>query len=136
MFIGGRLSVLIVMCVLFSLSFAYHINSIITCAPSTVKVSPSGRYIIENVSVGTILFSGRMAYLRIIDSRAAKQVYRSPLYDAHSLDMHAFEDNAQVGITWLEFDKENKRFTVSMPEWKGSWLNIFVSNTPYDIIPN
>jgi hypothetical protein len=114
----------------------YCVNAMIKFPASTTKPSPSGRYIIENVRVGRIFMLGGMAYLRVIDSKEPSKIYRSPLYDTQSLDMRTFEDDAEVGITWIDFNKENKVFTVSMPQWEESWLNVFISNTSYEVIPN
>lgn len=79
---------------------------------------------------------GGMAYLRVIDSKEPGKVYRTPLYDTQSLDMRTFEDDAEVGITWISFEKKDKAFVISMPQWEESWLNIFISNTPYEILEN
>lgn len=115
---------------------AYCVNAMLGFPASTTKASPSGGYIIENVRVGRIFMLGGMAYLRIIDSKEPAKVYRSPLYDTQSLDMRAYEDDTEVGITWIDFNKKNKTFTISMPQWEESWLNFFISNTPYEVIPN
>lgn len=123
----------------FVLMFAllvYCVNAMLGFPASTTKASPSGGYIIENVRVGRIFMLGGMAYLRIIDSKEPNKVYRSPLYDTQSLDMRAYEDDAEIGITWIDFNKKNKEFTISMPQWEESWLNFFISNTPYEVIPN
>ncbi|WP_090177922.1 hypothetical protein [Pseudomonas arsenicoxydans] len=114
----------------------YCVNAMLGFPASTTKASPSGDYVIENVRVGRIFMLGGMAYLRIIDSKDSAKVYRSPLYDTQSLDMRAYEDDNEVGITWIDFNKKNKVFTVSMPQWEESWLNVFISNTPYEVIPN
>lgn len=79
---------------------------------------------------------GGMAYLRVIDSKEPEKVYRTPLYDTQALDMRTFEDDAEVGITWISFEKKDKAFVISMPQWEESWLNIFISNTPYEILEN
>ena len=79
---------------------------------------------------------GGMAYLRVIDTQEPGKIYRTPLYDTQSLDMRTFEDAAKVGITWIDFDRKNKTFTISMPQWEESWLNIFISNTPYKVLEN
>ncbi len=90
----------------------------------------------ENVRVGKIFMLGGMAYLRVIDTQEPEKTYRTPLYDTQSLDMRAFEDEAEVGITWIYFDRKNKTFTISMPQWEESWLNIFISNTQYNVLEN
>ncbi|MCX2543531.1 hypothetical protein [Pseudomonas sp. COW5] len=117
-------------------SLIYSVDAMLGFPASTAKKSPSGRYTIENVRVGRIFMLGGMAYLRITDVQNPREIYRTPLYDTQSLDMRAFEDDSQVGITWIEFDKKNKTFRISMPQWEESWLNPFISNTPYEVIPN
>jgi hypothetical protein len=114
----------------------YCVNAMLKFPASTTKVSPSGRYVMENVRVGRIFMLGGMAYLRVIDTQEPGKVYRTPLYDTQSLDMRAFEDEDEVGITWIDFDRKNKTFTISMPQWEESWLNIFISNTPYTHMEN
>ncbi|WP_206360452.1 hypothetical protein, partial [Pseudomonas viridiflava] len=104
-------------------------------ASSTV-VSPSGRYILENVRVGRILTLGGMAYLRVIDRQNPQEVYRTPLYDTQSLDMRVTEDNETVGIAWIYFNRDKKTFDIAMPQWESHWLNMFISNTPYAHIEN
>ncbi len=104
-------------------------------ASSTV-VSPSGRYILENVRVGRILTLGGMAYLRVIDRQNPQEVYRTPLYDTQSLDMRVTEDNETVGIAWIYFNRDKKTFDIAMPQWESHWLNMFISNTPYVHIEN
>jgi hypothetical protein len=114
----------------------YCVNSMLGYPASTTTASPSGRYTIENVRVGRIFMLGGMAYLRVIDSKEPGKVYRTPLYDTQSLDMRTFEDDAEVGITWITFEKKDKAFIISMPQWEENWLNIFISNTPYEILEN
>lgn len=117
-------------------SLIYCVNAMLEFPASTTKVSPSGRYIMENVRVGRIFMLGGMAYLRVVDTQEPEKVYRTPLYDTQSLDMRAFEDEDEVGITWIDFDRKNKTFTISMPQWEESWLNVFISNTPYTHMEN
>jgi hypothetical protein len=114
----------------------YCVNAMLGYPASTTKVSPSGRYVMENVRVGKIFMLGGMAYLRVMDTQEPGKTYRTPLYDTQSLDMRAFEDEAEVGITWIYFDRKNKTFTISMPQWEESWLNMFISNTPYKVLEN
>ncbi|MHC8369318.1 hypothetical protein ACYZT2_00525 [Pseudomonas sp. MDT1-85] len=98
---------------------------------SSMLVSPSGRYIIENVRVGRIVTLGGMAYLRVTDREHPKEVYRTPLYSTQSLDMQSVENDKMVGVSWLYFNKNEKTFDIAMPRWEWHWLNIFISNTPY-----
>ncbi|MHC8346835.1 hypothetical protein [Pseudomonas sp. RT6P73] len=114
----------------------YCVNAMLGYPASTTQVSPSGRYVMENVRVGKVFMLGGMAYLRVIDTQDPKKTYRTPLYDTQSLDMRAFEDEGEVGITWIYFDRKNKTFTISMPQWEESWLNVFISNTPYTHLEN
>ncbi|MBB3241129.1 hypothetical protein FHW68_002649 [Pseudomonas sp. Tn43] len=104
-------------------------------ASSTV-VSPSGRYILENVRVGKIFTLGGMAYLRVIDRQHPQEVYRTPLYDTQSLDMRVTEDDSTVGIAWIYFNRAQKTFDIAMPQWESHWLNMFISNTPYVHLEN
>jgi hypothetical protein len=104
-------------------------------ASSTV-ISPSGRYVMENVRVGKILTLGGLAYLRIIDRQNPQEVYRTPLYDTQSLDMRASENESTVGIAWIYFDKDKKAFEIALPQWESHWLNLFISNTPYVYLEN
>lgn len=117
-------------------SLVYCVNAMLGYSASTTTASPSGRYTIENVRVGRIFMLGGMAYLRVVDSKNPGKVYRTPLYDTQSLDMRTFEDDAEVGITWIAFEKKDKAFIISMPQWEENWLNIFISNTPYEILEN
>lgn len=115
---------------------AYCVCNILGYSASTTQFSPSGRYVMENVRVGKVFMLGGMAYLRVMDTQEPGKTYRTPLYDTQSLDMRAFENEAEVGITWIYFDRKNKTFTISMPQWEESWLNMFISNTPYKVLEN
>lgn len=127
---GGGLSALLVLLLWFS------VKAMLGYPVSTTQVSPSGRFVMENVRVGKIFMMSGMAYLRIIDKQEPGAVYRSPLYDTQSLDMRAFEDESEVGIYWISFNYHEKTFSISMPEWRESWLNVFISNTPYIDLKN
>lgn len=115
---------------------AYTVNVMLGYPASTALISPSGRFVMENVRVDGVFFLGGMAYLRVIDTQAPEKVYRTPLYDTQSLDMRAFENDHEVGIYWIKFDWQKKLFVISMPEWEESWMNVFVSNTPYTHFKN
>lgn len=104
-------------------------------ASSTV-ISPSGRYILENVRVGKILTLGGLAYLRVVDRQNPQEVYRTPLYDTQSLDMRVTENKATVGVAWIYFNRDKKTFDIAMPQWESHWLNVFISNTPYVYLEN
>lgn len=77
-----------------------------------------------------------MAYLRITDLQQNKKIFRTPLYSTQSLDMRDFEDSESVGIYWIMFYKDKEIFSIGMPQWRAHWLNWFISNTPYEIVPN
>ncbi|EJM68148.1 hypothetical protein PMI30_01594 [Pseudomonas sp. GM50] len=116
----------------FLVLFALFIRNLINNQAYLIQISPSGRYIMENVGVGRWWYWNDMAYLRVIDRQHPEKVYRTPLYEMDSFDMRAFEDEKEVGIVWIYFDLVNKAFTVHMPQWKPHWLNYFISNTPYE----
>ncbi|MEO4049127.1 hypothetical protein AAFN46_18835 [Pseudomonas sp. CAU 1711] len=95
--------------------------------------SPSGRFIVQNVSLAPW---SDLAYIRVIDTQAPASSFRSPLYDKHYTDMRSHEDDSTVGIVWFDFDKQQRTFEIGVPEWQDSWLNLFISNTPYRVIEN
>ncbi|MOA10713.1 hypothetical protein D3C78_1306160 [compost metagenome] len=80
--------------------------------------------------------SGGMAYLRIIDQTKNNKVFRTPLYSTQSLDMRDYEDSIVVGVVGIDFNKKDHRFIIGVPQWRPHWLNWFISNTPYEIVPN
>lgn len=99
--------------------------------------SPSGRFILQSVLLAPWLGSWNdLAYIRVIDTHAPGSAYRTPLYDKHYTDMRSHEDDRTVGIVWFDFDKQQQTFEIGVPEWRDSWLNRFISNTPYRIIEN
>ncbi len=79
---------------------------------------------------------GGMSYLRFTDIENPSHSYRTPLFNTQYLDMRSYEDTDFAGIYWIGFSKRGQYFTISVPEWEESWLNIFVSNTPYEVIEN
>ncbi|HSX69883.1 MAG TPA: hypothetical protein VLF16_03035 [Pseudomonas sp.] len=95
--------------------------------------SPSGRFILENVSLAPW---SELAYIRVIDTQAPESTFRTPLYDKHYTDMRSHEDDRTVGIVWFDFDKEQQSFEIGVPEWQDSWMNLFISNTPYRVTEN
>ena len=121
---------------LFAVMVYYCVKTMLSCPADLSILSPSGRYEIQNVPVGKVLMFGGMAYLKVIDKQKPEAVYRSPLYEVQSLDMRAFESEDKVGIYWVSFDREEKAFIISMPEWKESLFNAFISNTPYTHLEN
>jgi hypothetical protein len=99
--------------------------------------SPSGRFIFQNVLLAPWLGPWcDLAYIRVIDTQAPGSTFRTPLYDRHYTDMRSHEDDKTVGIIWFNFDKQQQSFTIGVPDWQESWLNIFISNTPYQILEN
>lgn len=116
---------------------AVQIYSLLGRPASSSVTSESGRYLMENVHVGGILVAFEdLAYLRITDKNIPGTVFRSPLYPQQSLDMRSHEDNVAVGIVWVDFLKHDQSFSIRAPDWDQHWLNIFISNTPYEIIEN
>ncbi|PMZ80148.1 hypothetical protein [Pseudomonas sp. FW306-02-H05-AB] len=109
----------------------YFVKAMLGYPASSMIVSPSGRYIFENVHVGRVLTLGGMAYLRVTDRESPEKVYRTPLYSTQLLDMRSVEDDKTVGIAWMYFNKKERTFDIAMPKWEWHWLNIFISNTPY-----
>lgn len=95
--------------------------------------SPSGRFIVQNVLLTPW---SDLAYIRVIDTQAPDSTFRTPLYDKHYTDMRSHEDDRAVGVVWFDFDKQQQTFEIGVPEWQDSWLNLFISNTPYRIIEN
>lgn len=99
--------------------------------------SPSGRFLVQNVLLPPWLGPWcDLAYIRIIDTQAPGSTFRTPLYDKHYTDMRSHEDDRTVGLIWFDFDKQEQTFTIGVPEWRDSWLNLFISNTPYRVIEN
>lgn len=125
-----------VLFVFFSVSLFFVVSAMRNYPASSTVISPSGRYVMENVRVGKILTLGGMAYLRVIDRQNPQEVYRTPLYDTQSLDMRASENASTVGIVWIYFNKDKKTFEMALPQWETHWLNIFISNTPYVYLEN
>lgn len=112
------------------------VNKMCNFPANVTNIDTSGRYILQNVPVGGVLGFGGMAYLRVIDRQHPEQVYRTPLYSTQSLDMRLAEDESSVGVYWLYFNKKEKTFDIAMPQWEWSWMNIFISNTPYVHLEN
>ncbi len=115
--------------------FAASLYSLLNRQASTFVVSTSGDYLIESVSARSVLVPFEdLAYLRVADKRNSGAVYRSPLYAQNTADMTVLEDNGVVGIVWVDFYKNDQHFGIRVPDWKGHWLNWFVSNTPYEVM--
>ncbi|MBA1227513.1 hypothetical protein [Stutzerimonas stutzeri] len=121
----------------FALIFGWSLNNALTAPPSVSQVSPHGGYLIESVPVqGLLAPGGGLSYLRIVDRADGSKVFRSPLFTTRSVDMRASEDSQNLGVTWIAFDKHTQAFTLSIPQWRPDWRNIFFSNTPYEVVPN
>ncbi|MBP5119457.1 hypothetical protein [Pseudomonas protegens] len=136
MALGKWLRRTILAAVVLGVALAYSVSVVLGYPASTTQISPSGRFVMENVRVDGVFFLGGMAYLRVVDMQAPETVYRTPLYDTQSLDMRAFENDHEVGIYWIKFDWQKKLFVISMPDWEEHWMNIFVNNTPYIHLKN
>lgn len=95
--------------------------------------SPSGRFILQSVPLASW---SDLAYLRITDTQAPQGVFRTPLYSKQYTDMRPHEDSRVVGTYWIDFDKHEQTFEIGIPVWQDSWLNIFISNTPYRVSEN
>ena len=95
--------------------------------------SPSNRFILQSVPLASW---SDLAYLRVTDTQAPQGVFRTPLYSKQYTDMRPHEDEKTVGTYWIDFDKQEQTFEIGIPEWRDSWLNIFISNTPYRISEN
>lgn len=120
-----------------ALVLGWGLVATINAPAATSKVSLRGDYLIESVPVGGMLAPlGGLAYLRIIDRQNPDQVFRSPLYLRQSVDIRVTEDERSLGVTWIEFDKHRRWFTLRIPQWRPDWRNTFISNTPYDVLPN
>ncbi|MGP0175177.1 hypothetical protein ACSVIJ_25315 [Pseudomonas sp. NCHU5208] len=121
----------------FALFLGWSLNEAFDAPASVSLVSPQGGHLIESVPVRGLLGpGGGLSYLRIVDRQDPTQVFRSPLYLRQSVDMRASEDEQTLGVTWIEFDKRERRFVLSIPQWRPDWRNLFISNTPYEVVPN
>jgi hypothetical protein len=129
--LGKRSVRWLIVCVVFISVLFFVVKAMLGYPASSMIVSPSGRYIIENVRVGRIVTLGGMAYLRVTDREHPQKVYRTPLYSTQSLDMRPVENDKMVGISWMYFNKNEQTFDIAMPQWEWHWLNLFISNTPY-----
>lgn len=120
-----------------ALLFGWSLTSALNAPPSVSQVSPQGGHLIESVPVqGLLAPGGGVSYLRIVDRSDRSKAFRSPLFTSRSVDMRASEDSQSLGVTWIDFDKRAQGFTLSIPQWRPDWRNIFISNTPYEVVPN
>lgn len=121
----------------FALFLGLSMNEALDAPASVSLVSPQAGHLIESVPVrGLLTPGGGLSYLRIVDRQDPTQVFRSPLYLRQSVDMQVSEDEQTLGVTWIEFDKRERRFVLSIPQWRPDWRNLFISNTPYEVVPN
>jgi hypothetical protein len=120
-----------------ALLFGWSLSDALSAPPSVSQVSPHGGHLIESVPVqGLLTPGGGLSYLRIVDRADQSKVFRSPLFTSRSVDMRTSEDSQSLGVTWIAFDKRTHGFTLSIPQWRPDWRNIFFSNTPYEVVPN
>ncbi|MGK9066376.1 hypothetical protein [Stutzerimonas chloritidismutans] len=120
-----------------ALLVGWSVIDALNAPPSISQISPGGGYLIESVPVqGLLAPGGGLSYLRIVDRADGSKVFRSPLFATRSVDMRASEDSQSLGVTWIAFDKRTQGFTLSIPQWRSDWRNIFFSNTPYEVVPN
>ncbi|MEN2506757.1 hypothetical protein V8Z77_07575 [Stutzerimonas stutzeri] len=120
-----------------ALLFGWSLSDALSAPPSVSQVSPQGGHLIESVPVkGLLAPGGGLSYLRIVDRADRSKVYRSPLFTTRSVDMRPSEDSQTLGVTWIDFDKRTQGFTLSIPQWRPDWRNIFFSNTRYKVVPN
>jgi hypothetical protein len=116
-------------------SFFYLVIYNINREASDSFLSRSGQYRIECVDVLFPFFYDRYVYFRFTELANPFRIYRSPVVK-YNIDLSSFESSKQVGVVWLGFDKETHRFTLGYPQWRESWINVFISNTPYTVQPN
>lgn len=116
-------------------SFFYMVIFNINREASESFLSGSGRYRIECVDVLFLYFYSQYAYFRFTEVSKPVRVYRSRVV-RDNIDLSSFEDSKQVGVVWLDFEKDTHRFTLGYPQWRESWINLFISNTPYTVQPN
>lgn len=115
---------------------AFVVNGVLTRAPDVSKLSPSGRYFIESIPASSLLSPRDAVYLRFTDRDHPDQTYRTLMFSELSLDMRAREDEKTVGVVFIDLDKASKKFTLWLSSPEEHWLNIFISNTPYELKVN
>jgi hypothetical protein len=96
----------------------------------------SGDYRLEYVAAELPYTYINYAYIRVIDIAHPDHVYRSPIAAALDIDVKGFETDKKINMGWLVFDKEKHSFLLAFPGWRESWINLFISNTPYAVIEN
>lgn len=120
----------------FLIAVAFIVNGVLSRAPDVSKKSPYGHYLIESVPASSLLTPRDSVYLRFTDLNDLGHVYRTPLFSDVSLDMTADESDDAVGVVFIMLDKKTKEFTLALSNPRKHWLDLFISNTPYEVIPN
>lgn len=120
----------------FLIAVAFIVNGVLSRAPDVSKKSPYGHYLIESVPASSLLTPRDSVYLRFTDLNELGHVYRTPLFSDVSLDMTADESDDAVGVVFIRLDKKSKVFTLALSNPRKHWLDLFISNTPYEVIPN
>ncbi|MFJ4493764.1 hypothetical protein [Pseudomonas atacamensis] len=120
----------------FLIVVAFILNGVLSRAPDVSKKSPYGHYLIESVPASSLLTPRDSVYLRFTDLNDLGHVYRTPLFSDVSLDMTADESDDAVGVVFIMLDKKSKEFTLALSNPRKHWLDLFISNTPYEVIPN
>ena len=120
----------------FLIAVAFIVNGVLSRAPDVSKKSPYGHYLIESVPASSLLTPRDSVYLRFTDLNDLGHVYRTPLFSDVSLDMTADESDDAVGVVFIMLDKKSKVFTLALSNPRKHWLDQFISNAPYEVIPN
>lgn len=120
----------------FVIAGALVVTGILSRAADVSIRSPSGQYLIESVPASSLLTPRDSVYLRFTDLNDLGHVYRTPLFSDVSLDMTADESDDAVGVVFIMLDKKSKEFTLALSNPRKHWLDLFISNTPYEVIPN
>lgn len=120
----------------FLIAVAFIVIGVLSRAPDVSKKSPYGHYLIESVPASSLLTPRDSVYLRFTDLNDLGHVYRTPLFSDVSLDMTADESDDAVGVVFIMLDKKSKEFTLALSNPRKHWLDLFISNTPYEVIPN
>ncbi|MEO8646595.1 MAG: hypothetical protein ABI447_34925 [Pseudomonas sp.] len=118
------------------IAVAIILAGVVDRASDVSKMSPSGQYLIESVPASSLLTPRDSVYLRFTDLNNPDQVYRTPLFSELELDMSSDEDEKTVGVVFITLDKSSKKFKLELSSPRPSLFNIFVSNTPYEVIDN
>ena len=120
-------------CVFIVAALSYPIFVAINNKPVIAFISQSQKYRIEDVNADMLLFPTRLGYLRVTELANPDNVYRSPLAIEDSLEMDPIENNSEVGVRGMAFEKNTHRFIVRINGWREMWPNFFISNTLYNV---